>query len=355
MSSTELKKGFTTGTCAQAATKGACIMLANRKLVDEVDVETPSGAKLRIGLLRPELGDDFARCAVVKDAGDDPDVTDGAIVCAEVRLTDKSEIEIKGGEGVGKATKPGLAVRVGEWAINPTPKKMIIAEASKFLSKGKGLEVTISVPGGEELARKTYNPRLGIVGGISIIGTTGIVEPKSLDAYKASLSLELDVMSAEGYNRAVFVLGYVGMKFCQEALGIKEDSIIKTGDHVGFMLEEAAKRKFKEALLVGHIGKLIKVANGQFNTHSKFGDNRVDSIARYAASCGANEEILKSILKETTAEATINVLRENGLTKAFERIAADVSERASELTGGKMKIDCIILSLEGEVLAKTIS
>ena len=327
-------------------------MLAEAKIVDGVRVETPSGARLSIGLVDQELGDGFARCAVIKDSGDDPDVTDKARICAEVKISDRQGIAIIGGEGIGRATKPGLAVAIGDWAINPTPRRMILAEASKFTPPGKGLEVIISVPDGEAIAKKTYNPRLGIVGGISIIGTTGIVEPRSLDAYKASLALELNVLAAQGVKKAVFILGYVGERFCRDVLKPGDNPVIKIGDHVGFMLEEAAKRDMEEVLLIGHIGKLIKVAAGQFNTHFSFGDNRIGSIARYAKDCGADERVLKDILKETTAEATINVLRENGLAKAFKRIASDVSERASELTGGKMKIDCIILSLEGEVLAK---
>lgn len=325
-------------------------MLVNRKKVYDVEVQTPSGIKLKINLIDQELGNGFARCAVIKDSGDDPDVTDGSKVCAKVRLSDNRGVVLKGGEGVGKATRPGLAIGVGEWAINPTPRKMIMNEASKFLPDDKGLEVTISVPGGEELAKKTYNPRLGIVGGISIIGTTGIVEPKSLDAYKASLALELNVFAAQGSKRVVFVLGYVGEKYCRDVLRLESDSVIKIGDHVGFMLEEAAKRNIKEALLIGHIGKLIKVAGGQFNTHSKFGDNRIDAIAGYARACGADKKTTEEISRQTTAEAATEILRKNGLMKVCERITQDVSANSGEFVKNKIRIDCVLLSLEGKVL-----
>ena len=348
-----MKNGFTTGTCAQAAAKGACLMLANQETVEEVEVKTPSGVKLNIGLLDQQIGIDFAECAVIKDSGEDPDVTNGAKVFVRVRLSEKEGITINGAEGVGKITKPGLAVRVGEWAINPIPRKVILGEVSRFLPKDKGLEVTISVPGGEELAKRTYNPRLGVIGGISIIGTTGIVEPKSVEAYKASLALQLDVLKAQGYHKAVFVLGYVGDRFCKEALKLKEDSIIKIGDHVGFMLDECARKKIKEVILIGHIGKLIKVANGQFNTHYSFGDNRMDSIARYAKLCGANKKIIGRILKETTTEATIVILENAGLTRIFEKIAQGVSAKAEEFVNNKVKIDCTILSLEGKVLGNS--
>ncbi len=354
MNSAGLRKGFTTGTCAQAATKGACIMLTQRKQLGRVEVITPSGVKLSIRLIDQEIGDDFAKCAVIKDAGSDPDITNGAKICAEAKFFIGEGVKIKGGKGVGRVTLPGLAVRVGEWAINPTPRRMILGEASRFLPQEKGIEVTISVLDGERLAKKTFNPKLGIAGGISIIGTTGIVEPKSLDAYKATLALQLDVLKAQGYNEVVFVLGYVGEAFCKEKLKLKENSVIKIGDHIGFMLKEAVKRKIKKILLAGHIGKLIKLTNSQFNTHCDFGDNRLDSIAGYAASCGADKKLVAKILCQKTAEAVIPILREAGLANdVFRRVAADVLNKCREFVKGKVAVSCILLSLTGELLAKT--
>lgn len=348
-----LKKGFTTGTCAQAATKAACIVFTERKPIKNVNVLTASGKRLRINIADQQIGKDFARCSVIKDAGDDPDVTDGVKICAQVRLSDREGIIIKGGEGIGKATLPGLAIAVGQWAINPTPRRMILEEASKFLSKEKGLEVTISVPKGEELAKRTFNPKLGITGGISIIGTTGIVEPKSLDAYKASLSLQLDILKAQAHNKAIFVLGYVGERFCKEKLKLKESSVIKIGDHIGFMLKECVKKKIKEVLLIGHIGKLIKITNGQFNTHYSFGDKRLESIARYAEYYGADKNTIKKILRQKTAEAAIAILRGTRLTQVFNRIAKDVSKKSQEFVNNEVIVDCILLSLNAELLAKT--
>ena len=351
---TLLRKGFTTGTCAQAATKGALIMLTQQKSVDSVEVVTPSGIKLCIGLTEQKIGDNFAGCTVIKDSGDDPDVTNGAKISAEVRFSQKKGVTIKGGEGVGKATKPGLAIGVGEYAINPTPRRMILEEANKFLSEEKiGLDITISVKEGEELAKKTYNPKLGIIGGISIIGTTGIVEPKSLDAYKASLTLQLDVLKAQSIKEAVFVLGYVGEKFCREKLKFTEDSVIKIGDHIGFMLQECVKRNIKNVLLIGHIGKLIKITNSQFNTHYSFGDKRLKSIARYAESFGADKELIEKILNQETAEAAIPFLRQAGLTAVFKKIAKDVSAKSEEFIGNALTVNCIILSLDGGLLAAT--
>ena len=345
----ELKKGFTTGSCAQAAAKAAVMMLTSGKIVETVEILTASGAELNISLSDMEIGDGFARCAVIKDSGDDPDITNGAKVFAEARFSGQPGIILKGGKGVGRVTKPGLAVAVGEWAINPVPRKMILQELKPYLEK-KGFEVTISVPRGEELAKQTFNPRLGIEGGISILGTTGIVEPKSLAAYKASLSLQLDVIKAAGQVRAALVPGYVGEKFCKEVLGIKDDIIVKTGDHIGFMFEECAKKGIREVVFAGHIGKLVKVANGQFNTHCQHGDGRVDTIARYSRLANAPEDIIRELSSQETAEAAGEILKKNNLTAVFDMLAKAVVEKLNELVNSALEIKCYILSLQGEVL-----
>jgi len=350
----ELRKGYTTGTCAQAAAKAAVMMLTSGKIVETVNVATASGAKLNINLSDQEIGAGFARCSVVKDSGDDPDITNGAKVFAEARFSDQSRITLKGGKGVGRVTKPGLAVAVGEWAINPMPRKMILQELEPYLGK-RGFEITISVPRGEELAKQTFNPRLGIEGGISILGTTGIVEPKSLAAYKASLSLQLDVIKAAGSVRAALVPGYVGEKFCKEVLSIKDDIIVKTGDHVGFMFEECAKKGIHQVIFAGHIGKLVKVANGQFNTHCQYGDGRVDTIIRYARMAKAGEEIIRELSLQETAESAGEILRKNNLTVVFDLLAKAVVEKLNELVNSALKINCYILSLQGEILGNCLN
>ncbi len=345
----ELRKGYTTGSCAQAAVKAAAMMLTCGKIMEAVEIITASGAKLIIGLSDQEIGLDFARCSVIKDSGDDPDITNGAKFFAEARFSEQPGIILKGGKGVGRVTRPGLAVGVGEWAINPVPRKMILQELEPYLGK-MGLEITISVPRGEELAKQTFNPRLGIEGGISILGTTGIVEPKSLAAYKASLSLQLDVIKAAGSVRAALVPGYVGEKFCKEVLSIKDDIIVKTGDHVGFMFEECARKGINEVIFAGHIGKLVKVANGQFNTHCQHGDGRVDTIARYARIANAPEEIIRELSLQETAEASGEILRKNNLFAVFDLLAKAVVEKLNELVKSALVINCYILSLQGELL-----
>ena len=345
-----LRRGYTTGTCAQAAAKAAAIMLTTGKIIKSVEVELPRGEKLYLPLIGQKIGENFAECGVIKDAGDDPDITDKAKVFCKVRITDRKEITIKGGQGVGVVTKPGLAIPVGESAINPVPRKMIIKELTPYIPSGKGLEVVISVPGGEELAKKTWNPRLGIVGGISIIGTTGIVEPKSTSAYRASISLCLNVALASGYKVVFITPGYVGERVLKERLNVPEETIVKIGDYVGYTLKQCVTKKVKGVLLIGHIGKLAKVAAGLFNTHSKFGDARLETIAAYAGACGANSKVIKEILKLKLAEASIEILRKNNLMETFQMLAKRVVERSREYTEGKLKIGCILLSLKGDIL-----
>ncbi len=345
------KRGFTTGTCAQATAKAAAIMLTTGRLIKRVEVETPSGIKLDLKLIDQEIGKDFAVCGIIKDAGDDIDVTDGVKIYAKVKFSEETGLTITGGKGVGRVTKPGLAVRVGEYAINPVPRQSIIKEVVPYLPKDRGLEVVISIPRGEELAERTFNPRLGIVGGISVIGTTGIVKPKSTEAYKSSLSLQLNVLKNARCKRVTLVLGYVGERFCKDKLKPDDGSIIRIGDQVGFMLRECAKKNIEEVLLIGHIGKLVKVANGQFNTHTKFGDNRIETVIHYAKLSGASREVIEELFQQTTAEATIEILRKNRLMMTFGKIAEKVVVMINEFIGNRLYIRCVLLSLKGDILA----
>jgi cobalt-precorrin-5B (C1)-methyltransferase len=348
MNSTNLRSGFTTGTCAQAAAKASAMMLINQKALDQIEVETPSGKILNLKLIDQRIGKNFAQCGVIKDSGDDPDVTNGVKIYVEVTFIDnQKEVRIAGGEGVGLVTKPGLPVEIGESAINPVPRKMISRELSQLLPPDKGFKATISVANGRELASRTFNSQLGILGGISIIGTTGIVEARSTKGYKTTLSLQLDMLKAARHESCALVLGYLGEKFCRNELKLSKDLIVKIGDHVGFMLEECAKKKISKVLLVGHIGKLVKVANGQFNTHIKFGDNRIKTIAAYAKTCGAKNEVIREIVKQSAAEATIEILQKNRLTSVFFKIAKDIVTKIKGLP-----TSCVILSLKGNALAR---
>ena len=346
-----LRKGVTTGACAQAAAKACAIMLTGQRKIKSVEVELPNGEKKKFLLVEQKFDKDYARCGVIKDAGDENDVTDGIKIYCEIRRTDVTGLSIRGGCGVGVVKKPGLAVPVGEYAINPVPRQVILRDVSSILPvDGKGFVVEISAPGGEKIAKRTYNPRLGIEGGISIIGTTGIVEPKSQEAYKVSLSLELNVAKAGGHKTIFLSSGYLGEKLLKDRFGIEDSAIVKVGDYIGFMLGQCVEKDISKVVLIGHIGKLAKVAAGLFNTHSKFGDGRLETIAAYAGSCDATPEIIREILGLRLAEESVEILRKNNLMLTFNKIAERVVERANEYCNGKLKLACIILSLKGEII-----
>ncbi len=345
-----LRRGLTTGTCAAAAAKGAVFRLLGER-VEEVEVTLPGGDEVTLEVAECSEKDDGAICCVVKDAGDDPDVTDGAMVCARVRLTEdgKGEVRIKGGEGIGRVTKPGLEIGVGEAAINPVPRKMIESEVSKVLPEGSSAEVTISVPGGEELARRTLNHKLGIEGGISIIGTTGIVEPWSDDAFMRSLVPQIDIALETGFESLVLVPGNIGERNALER-GIPEDAVVQMGNYVGYMLKECARKGVKEVMLFGHQGKLVKVAGGIFNTHSKVADAKLEILAAHAAAMGASREAVNDILEAKTAEAALEVVRGAGLMEVYDRIAGEVSRRCGDLVGESIHVSAVILDLKGEII-----
>ncbi|MFQ5827178.1 MAG: cobalt-precorrin-5B (C(1))-methyltransferase CbiD, partial [Dehalococcoidia bacterium] len=213
-------------------------------------------------------------------------------------------------------------------------------------------EVTIVVPNGERLAAKTYNARVGVVGGISILGTSGIVEPRSLEAYKATLALQVKVARACGLKRLALCPGYLGERFCIQTLGLPGEAIIRTGDQIGFTLEECRQNGVEVVLLVGHLGKLVKVAAGIFNTHHSMGDARLETIASYAALHGAGRDMVEEIMAQDSAEATVAILRRHQLTPIFDQIAERAAERASQLVAGGLGVECILLDLKGEVLGQ---
>ncbi|MCL5674828.1 MAG: cobalt-precorrin-5B (C(1))-methyltransferase CbiD [Candidatus Omnitrophica bacterium] len=352
MEENRLRNGWTTGTCAQAASKASVIMLITGKKIETVDVETPSGENLRLNVLEQEIGARSATCCVKKDAGDDIDATDGIKIYSRVGFSEKPGIEIKGGVGIGIATKPGLPVKIGDYAINPVPRRMIAKEIEVFRENNNGFEVIISAPEGEKIAEKTFNPRLGIKGGISILGTTGIVKPKSLEAYKKTLSMCLNVLKSSGYDRAFLVFGYVGENYCRNVLKISRDMVIQIGDHAGFMLSECVKTKISNVILVGYLGKAVKIAAGQFDTNIKYGDNRIETIYGYAEKYGVKEEILQQIKGQTTAQAVIEILERNRYEDIFDIITRDIVKKMKEWTGNSLSLGCILLSIDGKRISE---
>lgn len=351
------RKGFTTGACAAAAVKAALLAWQGEEPT-HVEVKSPQGSDIMVpiaGVWRLETG---GKAYVVKDAGDDPDITNGAEVWAEVEVIG-TDIEIRGGEGIGLVTQPGLSIPPGQPAINPGPREMIRIAASECLSEGQGAVITISIPAGTELARRTLNPMLGIEGGISILGTTGIVEPMSEEAFKTSLVPQVSVAQALGYEQVVFVPGKMGWNSAVQKYGLPKKAVVQTSNFIGYMLEQAAEKNVRSILLFGHVGKIVKIAAGIFYTHSRIADGRLETLAAYAAWLGASQETVRKLLSLKTAEAAIDLIAATGLEAIYPLLAAKASERAQQHVYGDLAVGTVLTTLKGEILgmdamAKTI-
>ncbi len=345
-----LRRGFTTGTCAAAAAKAAATMLFSGKDLSRVSIRIPAGIELSLAVEQVLRRAGEVCCAVRKDSGDDPDVTGGALVFATVRERGDGGVTLRGGEGIGVVTRPGLPVDVGEPAINPTPRAMILSAVEALLPPGRGVEVVISIPGGAELAKKTFNPRLGITGGLSILGTTGIVEPMSEEAFKDTLALALKMLSPATRRFLVLVPGNHGKKTAAEQLGLPRQRIIKMSNFVGFMLDQCREHGVKEVLLVGHIGKLFKLAGGIFHTHSRVADARFELFAAHAALLGAGTELIVRLQGCATAEEMLEVLDDLPVVGLYDFFAAKVSARAEVYCGGELRVGTVLCSLKRGVL-----
>ncbi|MBQ7143828.1 MAG: cobalamin biosynthesis protein CbiD [Oscillospiraceae bacterium] len=352
-----LRLGYTTGTCAAAAAKAAALLLFRGQADETVELVTPKGIALRLEVLDPRLERGRASCAVRKDAGDDPDATDGILVYAEVRALPDPEIEIDGGPGVGRVTKPGLKLPVGAAAINPAPREMIRRAAEEALAacgQSCGLSVLISVPGGAELAKKTFNPRLGIEGGISILGTSGIVEPMSEDAILESLELEIRQKRALGWERLILVPGNYGADYARSALGFSDGELVKCSNYIGCALDMAADAGFPEVLLIGHVGKLVKLSGGIMNTHSREGDARAELFAALALRAGGGAELARTILDCVTTDGMLEALRNAGLleramTLMAERIDLHLRSRVRD----RLRVGAVVFSENYGELCRT--
>ena len=315
-----MRCGYTTGTCAAAAARAAAELLLCGELVPAVTVSTPAGIDVIVEVEEHDSGNGWAQCAVQKDSGDDPDVTNGAVVYARVEFCDKPGITIDGGVGVGRVTREGLDQPVGAAAINSTPRRMIAEQVENVLEEApafeKGLLVTISIPAGVELAAKTFNPRLGIEGGISVLGTGGIVRPMSEDALISSIELEMKTLRARGVVDLLVVPGNYGRDFACGQLELDMDQAVSCSNYFGATLDAAVVLGFERMLIVGHIGKMAKVAGGIMNTHSRVADCRVEVLAANAALVGASQEVVANIMEAATTDAALDALIACGLAEA---------------------------------------
>lgn len=298
-----------------------------------------------------QIDSDKAKASVIKPTYNDPDVTRGIEIISEVTLTDDAgNVIITGGDGVGRVTKPGLQIPVGEYAINPVPRKMIEENIRRYLPDDKGAIVKIIIPEGKTLAPKTMNSRLGIVDGISVLGTTGIARPMSSKAYTDSLRVQIDVAIANGFSDLLFVPGNIGTRIANEKLIIEEDAIIEMSNFVGYMLEEADKtNKIDSITLFGHAGKLIKIAAGIFNTKQSVADARREIMTCYAGLVGADTETMKRIFECITTEDVIKILDEKNITTDVFELIGDKIVELCELKFD-IKFNVIIVKMNGEIL-----
>ncbi|MEI3589046.1 cobalamin biosynthesis protein CbiD [Firmicutes bacterium AM59-13] len=358
-----MRYGFTTGSCAAAAAKAAAYMLLTGREKTKITIETPKGIPYTAQILRICRKEREVSCAVEKDGGDDPDITTGALICAKVSLPQEegsealARVVIDGGFGVGRVTKPGLDQPVGNAAINHVPREMIereVLQVCQVLDYCGSLAVEISVPEGEHLAERTFNPRLGIVGGISILGTSGVVEPMSTQAILDTIRVELRQQRALGREDVVISPGNYGLDFLKNTYHYDLDKSVKCSNFIGLTIDMAVEEGFKRLLLAGHIGKLIKVAGGIMNTHSREGDCRMELLTAFAVKCGVAAVDAAKLLSCVTTEEAVRILDECGrrqevMDYAMERILFYLEKRAQ----GKLAIECIMYANDFGALAKS--
>ena len=353
----KLRCGYTTGTCAAAAAAGAAARLLTGETLPAVRIATPAGVAVEAELLQHAAGEGWAACAVRKDGGDDPDVTDGALIFTRVERTDTPGIIIDGGEGVGRVTLPGLDQPVGAAAINSTPRRMIGEQMEAVMAKAGytgGLRAVISVPEGEALAKRTFNPRLGIVGGISILGTSGIVKPMSEAALLDSLYLEMDQRRAAGTEDLLLTPGNYGESFAREVLGLNLDRWCMCSNYLGAAIDHAAGAGFRSVLVVGHLGKLIKAAAGCMNTHSKTADARRETLTAHAALAGADRALLRALFDSPTTDAGVELLKQAGLLgPVMASIGEALDGQLKRRAGEGLTIEALFFSNQYGILGKT--
>ena len=385
-----MREGFTTGSCAAAAAKAAAYMLFSGRKKESIDITVPRGDVFHAEIVDVMSTGECVRCAVLKDGGDDPDVTSGCRIYAEVRAEDGPEdregiderevngglhnttdgregdcglhnatVVIHGGEGIGRVTKPGLDQPVGEAAINHVPREMIeqgVQEICRIFDHTGRVDVTISVPGGEEIARKTFNPRLGIEGGISIIGTAGVVEPMSRKAVMDTIYLELKQRRETGNRGAVLSPGNYGRDFLRREYGYDIDDAVKIANFAGASLDMCVELGYEEILLAGHIGKMVKLAAGIMNTHSHEADGRMETIAAAGIRAGLSRECLIKILDALSTTEALGYVAEEG-REALEKVMSTIMERIRYYldfrTKGQIRTECMVYCDEFGMLGET--
>ncbi len=352
-----LRCGYTTGTCAAAAARGAAQALLTGVRPAAVSVDTPAGVRVTAELLDWSAGENWAMCAVEKDGGDDPDVTDGARIYVRVSRREDTALTVDGGAGVGRVTRPGLDQPPGTAAINSVPRRMIagqLAAAREDAGVHWGLAAVVSVPDGAALARKTFNPRLGIEGGISILGTSGIVRPMSEAALVDSITLELEMAKAAGVQDLLVTPGNYGADYARDELGLDVDGAVSCSNYLGVAIDRAAGLGFKSFLLVGHLGKLVKTAGGAMNTHSGTADGRRETLAAHTALCGGDRALVRAVFGAASTDGALELLEPAGLLgPVMDSVTRALYENLCLRAGEELNIQAVVFSNRFGLLGQT--
>ena len=347
--SKELRGGYTTGACVAAGVKAAAMFIQGSGS-DYVEIIALDGTKLNIPVKGITPQENGVRVEIIKDAGDDPDITNGISVFTTLSLEPSlNGVALMAGDGVGTVTRAGLAVPPGEPAINPGPRRLINQSLEEVFGYVPGCKIRIDVPQGRELAKKTLNPILGVKNGISIIGTTGVLKPMSEEAFKDSLVPQISVALAAGYKTQIFVPGKIGERIAGEG-GLPVEAMVQTSNFIGYMLEKAADMGVNRILLFGHIGKLAKVAAGVFHTHNRVGDGRLEVLAAYSAAAGMPPEGVQNILDCMTTEEALPIIEKYDKKAVYKVIATRVSQRAERFVFNKLTVGTVLVTLRGEPL-----
>ena len=353
---TKLRTGFTTGSCATASSKACVLSIINQKKIEQTDIILPKRSKLDIQINSCEFTENSATCSVIKDGGDDPDVTHGAEIFVYVELTNNiGKIEIDGGEGVGRVTKPGLGLEIGSAAINPTPKKMIlenVTEISKEILEKNGIMIKVSVPNGKELGPKTDNPRIGIMGGISILGTSGIVIPYSTASFAAAIRQQIAVVSSMNDDNVVLTTGGRSEDFARAIIELPDHSFIQMGDFSGYTIKQCAKQGLKKAYVAGFIGKLAKMAAGVKQTHVKGGKVDMKFLSELAKRCDAKSDTISKILGANTARNVQEIIMEDKVDGFFDEVTKEACNQMRQHSEEKIAVEVILFDFDGKVLSR---
>jgi cobalt-precorrin-5B (C1)-methyltransferase len=356
-----LKTGLSTGTCASAATKAALLSLLTKTLTKDVQITLPKGKVVAMNISWTKFKDNFVTSAVIKDGGDDPDATHGAEICSTVKLSENiGKIVVDGGIGVGRVTKPGLGLVIGTAAINPVPMKMIIQSVNDVFEiydkviKKNGLNIIISVPAGEEIAKKTDNPRLGIIGGISILGTTGLVLPYSTASFAASIRQSLDVGLALGSDVFILTTGGRSEDFCKNLFPstYPDHSYVQMGDFAGYSVKQCYEKKVKKVIIAGFVGKLTKIAMGVKQTHVRGSHVNMDFMAKLALECNVSEKVISLIKNANTARHVSEIIDSNAVPGYYDLLCKYAFNQMSVYSNNQLSIEVIMFNFNGNIIGK---